>query len=159
MRRPSRNATPARGPADPISPAPRPLPLLCSPPGGPSSSGPGGIGRVGFWAEDDGLLALAVLGRGRGAGELEAAEQWGIRGVPIRSSLPLSSLFFLPLLVSVTSGFFLSFQLRYIRVRILITAVNCWNGLFGLTANGLPSNYQQRRHALPSTLSTAVMAC
>jgi hypothetical protein len=90
-------------------------------------------------------------------------EQWGIwsgAASPNPLLFPLSSPFFLPFLVSVSvtsslSGFFfgpLSFQLTYIRVRI--TAVNSSEKMAYRLSVATASC-----HALPSTLSTAVIAC
>lgn len=159
MKRPSPNATPARGPADPISPA---LRLLLSPlgtaPGGANGSEPGRIGRVGFWAEDGRLLVPAVLGAaaaGKWRRRWWSSGEFGAgRRVPIPSS-SCSSLFRLfssfpssspsPPLDSV--GFFpLAFFPAniYTHVWILITAVKQWS------CNTVPvataCNYQ-RRHA------------
>ena len=109
MRRPSPNATPARGPADPISPALR----LLSPLGAPQPRGSqtarsrAELGWVGFWAEDDGLLLVPVV-----YGAAAAPGSWrrwssGEFGAGRRVPIPSSSLFRLfssfPFLVSVTS--------------------------------------------------------
>lgn len=98
MKRPSPNATPARAPADPISPALRLLlSPLGTPPGGANSSEPDRIGRVGFWAEDDGLLVPAVLGAaaaGKWRWRRWSSGEFGAgRRVPIPSSSSLFRLF------------------------------------------------------------------
>lgn len=92
MKRPSPNATPARAPADPISPALRRLlSPLGTPPGGANSSEPDRIGRVGFWEGGDGMLVPAAL-------VAAAAGKWrrwssGEFGAWRRVPIPSSSLF------------------------------------------------------------------
>lgn len=93
MKRPSPNATPARAPADPISPALRRLlSPLGTPPGGANSSEPDRIGRVGFWAGGDGMLVPAALGAAAAAGKWR---RWssGEFGAWRRVPIPSSSLF------------------------------------------------------------------